>query len=93
MTRRQLAKRLSDDLTRKGNHYVHGSTVYKTDAGDFGAFVGLVRPPDSAAWYEHVGWDVIAERNTTFKVEKQLKALEVKFEGTSKRIDRRSLSH
>ena len=91
MTRRQLAKALSADLTRKGRHYVHGTTLYKTDGGEWGAFVGLVRPPNEAAWYENVGWDVVAERNTALKVEAVMRRLEVKFEGRAERIDRASI--
>jgi hypothetical protein len=92
MTRRQLAKRLSQSLTNRGNHFEHGSTVYKTLDGEWGAFAGLAKPPDDTVWYENIGWDVIAERNTVLKVETHLRNLEKKFEGTSKRVDRSSIA-
>ena len=91
MTRRQLAKRLSDNLLKCGNHYEHGSTVYRTDSGDWGAFAGLQKPPNDAKWYEHVGWDIVVERNTVLKTETTLRKLELKYEGHAARIDRKSL--
>ena len=91
MTRRQLARRVSSNLIQRGNHYGQGTTVYKTLDGDWGAFAGLQRPPDNAAWYEHVGWDKVSERNTVLKVETYLRRLEKKFDGYSKRVERKTL--
>lgn len=93
MTRRQLAKRLSDELTKKSAHYADGSTVYQTIHGEWGAFVGLHRPPPDAEWYEHVGWDVVAERNTVLKVEWKLRDLERKFMGKAPRVCIQSIKH
>lgn len=92
MTRRTLARRLSRDLLYEGPHYINGSTVYQTLDGDWGAYVGLHRPPNDAQWFEHVGWDVVVERNTTGKVETTLRGLELKYTGKAKRIDRKTLS-
>ena len=49
------------------------------------------RPPNDAAWYENVGWDVVARRNTVAKIETKLRNLELKYTGKAARIDRKSL--
>jgi hypothetical protein len=90
MTRRELAKYLSKDLIKRGPHYVSGTTVYQTIDGHWGGYVGLHAPPSNAEWYEHVGWDVVAERNTAGKVETRLRDLERKFMGKAPRVRRRT---
>lgn len=88
MTRRQLARILAQDLRRRGLHYENGSTVWCALDGSWSALPGVQRPAQDALFYELLGWDQVASRNTTDAVDLHLFRLERERHGKNKHRNR-----
>jgi hypothetical protein len=89
MTRRQLAKALSADIRKRGDHYQKGTSIFVNMKGEWSGFAGLHPPPPDTAYYELVGWDMVAARNTTERVDIELFRIERKRRGLSKHLGRK----
>jgi hypothetical protein len=91
MTRRQLARNLSANITKKGDHFINGSTIWCTQSGEWGALAGTEQPPPDTEFYAIHAWRPTAELNTVLSVEDYLAGLQKQRTGIRVRVDRKSL--